>query len=230
MLKIDSQTGLGMLNSCLFIFTFFILANSFAGSEIFQIGDSQSAGIFGKSWHSTVRSSQKRPFILIARGGSTTDSWLDYKKLNGKFRVFSRIGKNFYVEREKLPPLEDLLAQVSPQTVIVQLGGNMVRWSDKDIKSSVHEFLVLINSYSENCFWIAPPNGHARPQPRFGEFYPVLKQAVENEGCTFIDSRPHTYYPSWRGDGIHYDGLGLQGYYLVNKWVDGLFREIGPSI
>jgi hypothetical protein len=230
MLKIDPQTGPDMNHSCLFILTFFILANSFAGSEIFQIGDSQSAGIFGKSWHSSVRSNQRKPFLLIARGGATTESWLDYKKLNGKFRIFARDGKNFYVERDKLPSLENLLAQVSPQTVIVQLGGNMVRWSNEDIKASVHEFLILVNSYSNNCIWIAPPNGHARPQPRFNEFYPILKEAVENEGCAFIDSRPYTYYPSWRGDGIHYDSLGLQGYYLVNKWINGLYQQIGPLL
>jgi hypothetical protein len=110
------------------------------------------------------------------------------------------------------------------------LGGNMVQNSDALVRNNVSQMLSLVKEYSSHCIWIGPPNGHKRPQPRFGVFYDVLKESVEKEGCTFIDSRPHTTYPVGRGDGIHYDSLGAEGKGLVKKWVNGIGETILPLL
>ena len=155
---------------------------------------------------------------------------MDYGKLNGKFRRLSPQGRVTFVDQNKMPPLLSLLNEASPRTLIIQLGGNMVRWEDQVLSTSLMDFFNLVAGHSEKCLWIAPPNGHARPEPRFSAFYPVLKSLVEWHGCQFIDSRPYTFYPTGKGDGIHYDSLGFEGRRLVKKWVKGLYLEIGPLL
>ena len=115
----------------LFLFFALISLGAQAKVDILQIGDSQSAGIFGKIWHSWMRDQGHKSFHLVARGGSTTESWMDYSKLAGKFRRLDGRGKVSYVEQNKMSSLVDLLVEASPRTLIIQLGGNMVRWDDE---------------------------------------------------------------------------------------------------
>jgi hypothetical protein len=214
----------------LFLFFALISLGAHAKVDILQIGDSQSAGIFGKIWHSWMRDQGHKSFHLVARGGSTTESWMDYSKLAGKFRRLDGRGKVSYVEQNKMSSLVDLLVEASPRTLIIQLGGNMVRWDDEFLSTSLANFFTLLDGHSNKCLWIAPPHGHARPEPRFSAFYPILKSLVEWHGCHLIDSRPYTFYPPGKGDGIHFDSLGFEGRRLVKKWVKGLYQEMGPLL
>ena len=198
--------------------------------KVLQIGDSQSAGIFGSLWHDKLSDSKKLKLTLLARGGSGSESWLHYETLKGDFRKINAEGKSSRIKQSLMPKLTDLMAKYSPDVVIIQLGGNMVRWSDETIRVSVRELIGRVKEKSSICLWIAPPNGHARPEPRFSEFYAVLKEVVTQEGCAFFDSRSHTTYPEGKGDGIHFDSLGLKGRMLVKKWVKGLWGEMNPWI
>ncbi len=213
-----------------FLLVLFFALGAQAEVQILQIGDSQSAGIFGSYWHDKLSSNQEIKLTLFARGGSTSESWLHYETLEGDFRKIDIKGKSSRIKRSSMPALKDLLSAYTPDVVIIQLGGNMVRWSDESIRLSVKELISQIKEKSTRCLWIAPPNGHARPEPRFSEFYPVLKELVREEGCTFFDSRNHTTYPEGKGDGIHFDSLGFKGRILVKKWVRGLWDEMHPWI
>jgi GDSL-like Lipase/Acylhydrolase family len=210
-----------------FFVLFFALVAQ-AEVKVLQIGDSQSAGIFGSYWHDKLASHQEIKLTLFARGGSTSESWLHYETLKGDFRKISSDGNSSRIKISTMPALNDLLQKYSPDVVIIQLGGNMVRWSDESIRLSVKELISQIKEKSSQCLWIAPPNGHARPEPRFSEFYPVLKDAVVEQGCGFFDSRKYTTYPEGKGDGIHFDSLGLKGRRLVKKWVNTLWKDMSP--
>ena len=193
--------------------------------KIIQIGDSQSHGIFGEYLHEKIRTRTTSDFTLYSRGGSTVDSWLDYQKLKGRFRIIQPNGNQFLLERDHMTSLKKILSR-RPDTVIIQLGGNMVRQSDEHIQEQVEKITSFVKHYGANCIWIGPPNGWKRPQQCFSEFYPVLKQAAEAGGCTFVDSRKYTYYPKGRGDGIHYDKIYFGGDLLVSNWVNHVFRKI----
>lgn len=201
-----------------------------AFAEILQIGDSQSQGVFGKTWFGKMKKLTDQEVNVLARGGGSVANWFDYSKLKGNFRKYHNDGRVLDISAIKMPELKTIFTYRKPDTIIIQLGGNMVRNSDESVKNSVAKMISLVREHLANCIWIGPPNGHARPQPRFGEFYKVLKESVEKDSCVFIDSRPHTSYPSGKGDGIHFDSLGAAGRKLVGIWVDGIGKEIFPSL
>lgn len=215
--------------SLLSALTLFISISSQA-SGILQIGDSQSVGIFGKTLHQKIRSETKINYTIGARGGSGVASWFDYKLQKGNFRVYQASGKIISLAPQSMPSLEEFISRHNPDTIIVQLGGNMVHLSNKQVQANVSKMLNLVKKQTSNCIWIGPPNGHKRPEPRFSEFYPVLKETVEKEGCLFVDSRKYTTYPAGRGDGIHYDTLGEEGKRLVKIWVNQLYKKIESKI
>ncbi len=211
---------------------FILLLSSFSlfARTVLQIGDSQSQGIFGKTWHGKVKKDSIHDFVIYARGAGSVANWFDYSKLPGRFRKYDNNGKASDIAPTLLPSLETIFETAKADTIIIQLGGNMVHTSDTLVRKHVTQMLTLVKGHSQNCIWIGPPNGHARPQPRFGEFYKVLKLSVEAEGCVLVDSRNHTTYPAGQGDGIHFDSLGALGKKLVITWTDGIAKEILPLI
>lgn len=200
---------------------------------IFQIGDSQSYGVFGERWQQRVSVYQwwEQSFFIIARGGSTATSWLNYQQLhleNDGFRQYNENGSTRDIRVDVLPPLRTLLGRYAPNKVIIQLGGNMVWQSSKEQMRSINRLLSMVkDSGTKECFWIGPPNGWARPQEMFKNFYDLLEKALKGSFCTLIDSRPFTVFPEGEGDGIHFDSLGKEkAATFVDQWIDGIFPII----
>jgi hypothetical protein len=211
------------------IFLSLILINNAGALSVLQIGDSQSYGIFGERWHKKLQETISPVVHVWSATGSGAEQWASNQLETSKVKIYSpyyTTGPGEFTPQD-IPALKVLLARYLPEILIIQLGGNMVNLSDEKIERDVKKLLQQVTEMKINkCIWIAPPNGHARPFPRFNEFYFVLAKAVSRNNCQFIDSRSISLYPYLMGDGIHFDSLGESAEYYVDYWIDHLWRAI----
>ncbi|MEO5668821.1 MAG: hypothetical protein ABIR96_12235 [Bdellovibrionota bacterium] len=213
------------------LFLFLALNSGFAHaapSEVLVIGDSQSYGSFGSRLLKALRDEHKTTTSYYARPGSGAQWWLDGSQAPAPWGSWNAPqGEDELRVPQGLPTplIGDLIATHQPHLVVVQLGGNMVPLSDETIRKSAAEVITTIKLAGSGCLWIGPPPGDARPEPRYSDFYKVLKESAESNGCTFVDSRPLIKPVPHGGDGRHLDTM--QGGIAASKqWTKAVSENI----
>jgi hypothetical protein len=203
-----------------------------AQSEVLVIGDSQSYGSFGSRLLGQLRNDNKVSTSYYSRPGSGAKWWLDGDKAPedwGSWNAPQDESEVRVPQALATPKIEDLIAKHQPELVVVQLGGNMVNLSNSMIRAEVKQLVAKIRTKGSNCLWVGPPPGDARPEPRYSEFYNVLKESVEKGGCRFVDSRPLIVPVPHGGDGRHLDTMegGLQA---SEKWTQQISETVLKSL
>lgn len=179
-------------------------------SEVLVIGDSQSYGSFGERLLKTLRVDNKTTTSYYSRPGSGAQWWLDGSKAPqdwGSWNAPQGEESLRVTQGLKTPLVSDLITKHQPELVVVQLGGNMTELSDEQIRKNVAEVIGKIKQGGSSCLWIGPPGGDKRVEPRFSQFYQVLKESVEANSCLFVDSRPLVVPKPHGGDGRHLDTM-----------------------
>lgn len=208
-----------------FILLFIILTNMVMAKDILFIGDSHTAGPFGKLLHQ--RLSKKHNIATYGHASSASIHWMSKKEIKLSGGVFNELffeGKTFknpnpthWRVKVKVPKLISLLDQASyhdqwersfkANLVIIALGANDARSisnDNGDIRQNVYQkrqkaILDMINSLDVPCIWIGPPNGVKKPQANQKVLYEYLEQTIIGK-CPFMNSN---HFIVKGCDGIH---------------------------
>lgn len=218
--------------------------NSSAPDRVIYLGDSHTAGDFGKRLSENLTKingteNVKRYGVI----GAAAQHW--NKKDNSSLRKL-KIG--YYCEGEGLvngeappanfPTPSQLFQGSAPPMVVIALGTNDVHGgclikSKEEQMAAAKELLAQIRPNSK-CVWVGPteqpttgPIGQRCGQDKFKDYIDNLRDTVSRH-CTFIDSRKIIYQgkpilPN-RSDKLHYGGS------IANHWADSVAEQIaGPQ-
>lgn len=122
------------------------------------------------------------------------------------------------------PKIDSLLELFWPDVVIVSLGANLIDLCEEDTVSTCRKMARMIQSYTDEVFWVGPPNIRLHPPKKLARLYKFLEHAVSSHVQAFIDSRPMTHYMARGGDGIHF--TGKTGQAIAENWAKQVFAAI----
>jgi hypothetical protein len=136
------------------------------------------------------------------------------------------------------------MVEHDPDLTIVELGANQINTAMRDPEGAADDIRALatrVLARSSRCLWVGPPYGAAskKPPARIDHVYDVLASALPR-GCTILDSRPGAQpYLAWkgiaakagrRGDGKHFDTLGVHGQHAARRWARVVFDEARAAL
>jgi hypothetical protein len=198
-------------------------------SRVLLIGDSHTAGYYGKEMDGFLRKT-KAKVETFGSSGSIPSWWIDGTETT--FGFYSKDQNNKVYENinwktpHKTPILEEELESFKPNIVIVSLGANLIRKKADFIQSEVKSICEIISKHKSVIIWVGPPNG--RPDKKKPEeqafLYDNIKPVVLEYNGYFIDSRPYTKYPESGKDGIHF--FGKEGKLISRFWAKKIMDQI----
>jgi hypothetical protein len=196
---------------------FFSLSSIARAENVLVIGDSHTAGEFGKTLGNVLHQQSDLQVSVAASCGSSPENWLDhsdarYQSFSNKICYATKEPKDAWIKykgavthRRPLPSLPSLMRAKRPHTVVIALGTNSFpEGNDTTISTSARgQIEALIDEVKSNgaaCIWIGPPKEPTKGSPyqRKGpgyslkgqlDYVKMLKETVESKGCTFVNSR-----------------------------------------
>ena len=184
------------------------------------IGDSHSVGPFGWYLDENLRKSGYH-VATYASCGSIAKWWTSQQQTTCGFYSHDLNGVVTKADTHPTPKISELLAEVKPDAVLVELGSNYVKTpSDEFVKNDIKVFVKMIKDSGASCFWITPPDMRLfrNDIPRLDK---LVYEAVGSD-CVMFDSKKVTTYPETGGDGIHYwFNAALP---IAHQWADGAFE------
>lgn len=197
-------------------------------SRVLHIGDSHTAGVYGKELDSLMRSTEAKVQTYGSSGASP--SWW----INGnitKSGFYSKDDKGNidspanWQEPHLTPILSELIKSFRPNVIIISLGANLVKAKAENIENEVKKICDIAKESGAKIIWVGPPNGREDKKPtNLQNFLYEHIQKVALQYGDFIDSRPYTKYPASGKDGIHYGGE--EGAKIAKEWAYQVFKEI----
>jgi len=208
------------LSALLLLISFSVIAK-----DILFIGDSHTAGPFGKNIHRLL--SKDHNIVTLGHSSSAPIHWLgdnDYKLSGGAFNQLSLNNRTYFNPnpihwrvKVNVPKLLPLLTNASyhsewplsfkPDLVVIALGANDARAisdNEGNIRHSSYlqretALLEMLSTVKGKCIWIGPPNGVKKSQANQNFLYEFLEKNISSQ-CPFMNSN-HYYVKGC--DGIH---------------------------
>lgn len=169
---------------------------------VLLLGDSHSVGPFGQTLDQELRGRGLRT-ATYASCGSIAQHWETGKETTCGYFSKSLDGRVTQLPRSKTPLLRNLLSEVKPDYVIVELVTNYALLpSDSFAVKDMKKLSGLIKESGAKCFWVGAPDMR-RFRKELPRFQRLVEEAVGGE-CEVFDSEAVTEYPATGGDGIHY--------------------------
>jgi hypothetical protein len=201
---------------------------------IIVIGDSHTTQTFGKTLDKLLR--DREDFNIVTRGNAGSrpihyvrSTSLKYGSLTiGKDgRAITKRGKQI------VPKLNYLVRKHKPGIVVFALGENMMplylrNASEKKQRSVLKLIKHSVSKLMRNlpneigCIWIGPPQS-SKKYEKPEQWIETLKEATEDQGCTFIDSRRFTKFPAGK-NGYHY--TSKKGKVVANDWANSVYSSL----
>lgn len=207
-----------------------LLAVPAAAGNILVVGDSHTAGAFGQNLDDSLRADVNSRVATYGVCSARPESYLSEtahgcgwlfrgpdkkapaKWLGGrvtKVKQKNGKGEEVLVDYVKTPELAQLIADHTPDVVVVALGSNMPATD-----ASIDKVLELVHKSGASCFWVGPPDMRKPSRKAVNGVYRQLDDrgitvtASLKDACRLIDSRDFTYlrYPKEGGDATHYNG------------------------
>ena len=201
-----------------------------ATRTILVIGDSHSAGTFGRQLYDSLWALPYTRVAFFAVCSSGPNSWLNEtehgcgfmfrdldkkapeKWLRTRKATIKVRGEDREVTFVKTPLLSQLLEDYKPDVTLIALGSNPTS------ADGVANMLAVVHHARSACAWIGPPYMRSPPKAAVDGVYKnaLVKSGVDHgltmdetkqAGCSLIDSRGYSYlrYPESAGDGTHYE-------------------------
>lgn len=190
-------------------------------STVLLIGDSHSVGPFGWYLDENLRKTGHN-VATYASCGSIAKWWTTSQKTTCGFYSNDLNNQVTRANTHPTPKLENILADVRPDVVIVELGANYQNTpSDEFARGDLKNLLKMIRESGAKCFWITPPDKRLNRDsaPRIER---LIREAVGDE-CPIFDSTKVTKYPAIGGDGVHY--WFPAGMPVARQWADAAFES-----
>jgi hypothetical protein len=224
------------------------LADDSTGTSILVIGDSHSAGAFGKNLDKDLRTAFPKADVSFYAASSATPDYYYYgTSSHGGF--YEHFGSAKVVEssektrEQPTPKLPDLLSRSHATVTVVALSTNLLRGSLDNAREQILRTIKTVKDTGSQCIWVGGPDERFVSREMQESLYRVLEAATEEGGCRLIDSRKYTHYPDGVGGGIHYDDIWARssnggqihvGATMAAEWADKVTTEIagimnGPS-
>ena len=199
-----------------------------AKTKILYLGDSLSIGAFGQTFDSSMRVSGFEVHTVVA-GGASPYYWLkEYQALPCTIGFWEKspTGERRLGYVRAVPKIEDLIAQVKPNVVVVQTGINLYvtlrskhrSKSDNvaEVSSLIEQMCYAVSKGGAVSYWVLPPSSHENRYPVALQeglssimrsiVYKYEGQVFESRKVTeFVDRYPAT-------DGINYGPEEARGW------------------
>ncbi|MCC7443142.1 MAG: SGNH/GDSL hydrolase family protein [Bdellovibrionales bacterium] len=211
------------------------------GSEapsILHIGDSHTVGTYGETIDVLLRSIPGARVKTVGSCGISPNGFLDGLTTSCGLKVYGLDQLEVSSNNVKTPKIDDLLSEVRPTLVVIELGANQINTatSQPNVQREFVDRLVSkIVATGASCLWVGPPHGRNKPEPKYSNLVRLLQEGIDGR-CAFLDSRPEKF--PWldynvvsaaagvAGDGAHYDALREHGRTAVRKWAGEVFRAV----
>jgi hypothetical protein len=184
---------------------------------VLHIGDSLSTGTFGSAINEHLAAKGHKAFSYAscasspfwwttpappasARHYSTSCGY--YEKTPGTQAV--------RLTRKQTPKLKRLMAMTKPDTVVVQLGTNLLTgtYSETFLRQEIVKLRDEVRSFSPSprLVWVGPPDAANSkiPDARFTKFYEILNSVMRAPKEVVVKSWVQDEYPNALGDGLHF--------------------------
>lgn len=183
----------------------FNYCNSAFARDILFIGDSHSAGPMGRE---VVRLMNEKfagtnnTFSLYGSCGSIGRSWFINWETPCGLYVAPHGEKPVLTTKGKTPLFIDLITKHKPDTIIIELATNYVKYDESVAIRDMQKMVKAIKENQSECLWVSAP--HMRKfEKDLDRLYSLVQKAVGND-CKILRSDIYTKYPSIGSDGIHY--------------------------
>lgn len=211
--------------------------------RVLVVGDSHTAGTFGRALDLLLRSLPNTEVLTVGSCGLSPDGFLESKTTRCGFLQIQE--ESFHFQRRlRTPHIDDLLAAHKPDLTIVELGANQIHTAARDPRGAAKDIRRLVDKIEaagSRVLWVGPPYGEAakKPPPKLEHVYEVLAATLPGR-IKFVDSRPSAMpFLDWdqivdaagkRGDGKHFDTLGVYGQQASRRWAMAVFEAAQPLL
>ena len=203
------------------------VASSATGSSILYIGDSHTAGDYGKEMDRLLKTKSSNVYTYGCVSANAQD-FIAGTRTCDRGSTFQNQVKDY-----TLPKIDDLLTTHNPNIVIVSLGSNHLGYP----KTSKE---IIDKLQGKTCYWIGPPVGPNNPSPGKPGKTPAQLEAFYNglnavKGhCTVLDSRPPTSSFNFQAasatefakNNPHIHHYGAPGKAACKAWAKNLFDKM----
>ena len=199
-------------------------------STVLFIGDSQSAGPFGKTLDQLLRAENK---VMTRAVNGSVGKWWNTGQQSPSYQW--NWGKNFNGTEvssfRSTPILSKLVHQTKPDFVIMQFGGNYVGWEKEKLTKDVRDMIQTVTETGAKCMFVTGPDTYANRNVLL-DLVDDLQEAVADR-CVFFNSVAVTCYPdeavfettperNFKVDGRHYN-FTPEGEPLAKDWARDVF-------
>ncbi len=213
-------------------------------TRVLIIGDSHVTQTYGQALDLLLRARARTRVTTVGSCGVSPDGFLTGKTTRCGFLHID--GPDMTVELERrssTPQVDDLLAEHRPDVTVIELGANLIWRAQREPEAAAAQIRTLAEKVaaSSTCVWVGPPNGTDRKKPSalIDDVYRLLEQNLP-AGCTFMDSRtaalPFLDYADLarqakrRGDGRHFDNIGIIGRQAARRWALATYEFLLPHL
>jgi lysophospholipase L1-like esterase len=216
-----------MKNLIILIFTFIALTTHVQAASVLYIGDSHSAGHFGKRLDSLLRTLEVS-VATFAKGGSKVGSWVTGDTTEwGLFKRSPKGQVTYGPKGGKTPMLSYLIEYHKPQKIIVALGTNNVGQTSEAFRDELIQMMDIIRASGAKCLWVTPPASR-NILTQIPRMKTILLEIVSNY-CTTFQSDYVTTYPVVGGDGLHFANfLGAKA--MADFWAERVYKKFKNEI
>jgi len=218
-------------------------------SDVLYVGDSQGLGYFGDNlyrWLSDKHDPKTGANLTVWTYwtcGSDVMSWLaggrtvcGIRACNGAGECARDHGPHDGPAVVHYRPLKDYLTDIHPRLTIISLGTNFLTAHEFRYHaawdyylSRAQTMIKQVRAANSRCIWIGPPQPalKTRTAAEYTDFMAALREQVEADGCTFIDSGPlsdRRYVLARDSEGTHYTGEGEK------QWSVGVWNVLAPAV
>lgn len=190
-----------------------------AAKKILYLGDSLSMGAFGQTLDARLRQAGFEVYTSVT-GGATPYYWLkEFENVSSDIGHWNKTP--VYEKRVKeiavVPKVEDLLAQIQPDAVVVQTGVNLYSTlrskrqtpaqAQANVEGLIAKMAQTVTAGGRKLYWITPPSSHPErfPFALQTQMNELTQRVIGKYGRVF-DSYAVTKFtdPFPATDGIHY--------------------------
>jgi hypothetical protein len=201
---------------------FLVLFTSFklSAATVLFVGDSHSVGPFGWAMDQHLRDAG-HSVATYASCGSIPKWWVTGQTTPCGFFSRDLEGQKTQLDKSPTPLMDNLLADIKPDVVIMEFGGNyVVTPSDDFVKKDINSFIAKIKAAGSQCFFITNPDTR-KYRAEIPRILGLIRDAV-GDACPIFNSSLVTRYPETGGDGVHYwNTLGTP---IAKEWAKKAFE------